>query len=115
MTILSTHVLDATTGTPAAGIEVMLSSGGTELARSRTDDDGRITEFPCPPIGAGTYTLTFATGDYFAHRRTETFYPEVVITFRIPEQRPDAAPDENRKFHVPLLLSPYSYSTYRGS
>ncbi len=115
MNILSTHVLDATSGTPATGIEVILSSGGTELARATTDDDGRITEFPGPPIESGTYTLTFATGEYFARRQTETFYPEVVITFRIPGQRPDAAPDGKRKFHVPLLLSPYSYSTYRGS
>ena len=115
MSILSTHVLDATTGTPAAGVEVMLSSAGREVARSRTDDDGRITEFPCPTLGPGVYTLTFATGDYFALRRVDTFYPEVVITFRIPEQSLDGASDENRKYHVPLLLSPYSYSTYRGS
>lgn len=106
MSTVSTHVLDATRGAPASGVEVTLSSAGAELASARTDDDGRISEFQVPALEPGTYTLTFATGEYFARRHTETFYPEVTVTFRVGGAG---------KIHVPLLLSPFSYSTYRGS
>ena len=110
---ISTHVLDAVTGRPAAGLGVVLSrragGGWRELERAVTDGDGRIAAFgPRRPGGAGhpsgTYRLTFDTDAYL---NGSTFYPEVVIVFRVSE--PSA------HHHVPLLLSPFAYSTYRGS
>lgn len=108
MNTLSTHVLDATAGAPATGLQVTLTDAeGTMLGGGATDEDGRIAAITDNPLPAGAYTLTFATGDWFAARAVDTFYPEVTITFRIP--------DGESHFHVPLLLSPFSYSTYRGS
>lgn len=103
MAQLSTHVLDATTGRPATGVTVTLDG---DAASTATDADGRIAGLggDVPP---GVHRLHFDTGAYFATQGVDTFYPEVVITFDIT----DAA----GKYHVPLLLSPYSYSTYRGS
>ena len=103
---LSTHVLDASTGRPAAGVTVTLSHSGAELAAGVTDDNGRIGELG-GELRAGIYRLRFDTGAYFAAQRVTGFYPEVVITFEIT--------DSAAHHHVPLLLSPYSYSTYRGS
>ncbi|MEV0616001.1 hydroxyisourate hydrolase [Nonomuraea sp. NPDC050404] len=97
---LSTHVLDAVTGRPAAGLLVRLEHGGRVVAEGRTDDDGRIKGWQC---GAGVHRIVFDTGSYLE----ETFYPEVVVTFTVT--------DPARHHHVPLLLSPYAYSTYRGS
>lgn len=106
---VSTHVLDAARGRPAAGVAVRLEhlADGVyaELARAVTDDDGRVRAWPVP--APGTYRLVFDTGGYFAGRGEPAFYPEVTVTFAI------TAPDEPH--HVPLLLSPYAYSTYRGS
>jgi len=108
MNTLSTHALDATTGSPASGLEVSLTDvDGVVLGAGRTDDDGRLTGFTDTPLPSDTYRLVFATGDWFSARDVATFYPEVVITFRITEGQ--------GHFHVPLLLSPFSYSTYRGS
>lgn len=105
MTHLSTHVLDAVAGTPAAGITVTLADAtGTVLATAHTDDDGRIAAL-AEGLAPGIYRLTFDTGSYFA--ATPTFYPEVIITFEVA--------DGTEKYHVPLLLSPFAYSTYRGS
>jgi len=95
---LSTHVLDATTGTPAAGMTVVLRTDGRERDRIVTDADGR-GRFAEP--GAGVHTLTFATADW------SSFYPEVTVAFTVT--------DPQRHHHVPLLLSPFAYSTYRGS
>ena len=103
---LSTHVLDATTGQPAVGVAVTLSVAGVDLAAGVTDADGRIATFGVD-LAAGTYRLRFDTAAYFAAHNITGFYPEVLITFDIT----DAA----SHFHVPLLLSPYAYSTYRGS
>jgi 5-hydroxyisourate hydrolase len=110
---LSTHVLDTAVGRPAAGVEVFLDRRADDgawqhlLARV-TDDDGRITDFVPPgALGAGTYRLTFATGDHAAATGATTFFPEVAVTFEVTD------PDDHH--HVPLLLSPYGYSTYRGS
>ncbi|AQT81269.1 hydroxyisourate hydrolase [Mycolicibacterium litorale] len=109
MAHLSTHVLDAAAGTPAAGVAVTLlgpdDAGGNPVTTAVTDADGRIS-FGADLV-AGVHRLRFDTGGYFAGRGITTFYPEVVITFDID----DAA----GKYHVPLLLSPYAYSTYRGS
>lgn len=103
---LSTHVLDATTGRPAVGVVVSLTAANTPVADGVTDADGRITGLGGEPA-AGIYRLHFDTGTYFAAQGVTGFYPEVVIAFQIT----DAAAHH----HVPLLLSPYSYSTYRGS
>ena len=109
---LSTHVLDATTGLPAVGVGVLLESfrEGTwaEVSSGVTDDDGRLRDWlPGHLPGVGTHRLLFDTGAYFARSGRRAFYPEVAISFLV--DRPDA------HYHVPLLLSPFAYSTYRGS
>lgn len=107
MNSLSTHVLDATSGSPAAGMRITLSdTDGTSLGTGVTDRDGRLRDIT-GPLPEGVYRLVFATAEWFASRAIESFYPEVTVTFRIP-------PGDGH-FHVPLLLSPYAYSTYRGS
>jgi 5-hydroxyisourate hydrolase len=104
---LSTHVLNAVTGTPAVAVAVTLTDAdGAVLAAERTDDDGRIASLG-GQLGVGIYRIGFDTGSYFATAGIATFYPEVTVAFEIT----DAAAHH----HVPLLLSPYSYSTYRGS
>jgi 5-hydroxyisourate hydrolase len=104
---LSTHVLDAVRGTPAAGVAVRLERGGAVLAQAATDADGRIGRVGDADLAPGTYELAFATGEYFAGHGTETFYPQVRVAFTVA--------DPDRHYHVPLLLSPFAYSTYRGS
>ena len=108
---LTTHVLDAATGTPAPGIELTLAAAsGAVVATGTTDADGRAGLGP-EALEAGDYALTFATGAYFAARDVETFYPSVTVTFSV-----DVADEGGgRHLHVPLLLSPFAYSTYRGS
>ncbi|PZS37010.1 MAG: hydroxyisourate hydrolase [Pseudonocardiales bacterium] len=104
---ISTHVLDAVTGRPAAGLEVTLRTraddGWHELTRRGTDSDGRVADL-AREAGAGVYQLTFGTEAYLG---AEAFYPEVVVVFRVT--------DADAHHHVPLLLSPFAYSTYRGS
>ena len=106
---VSTHVLDASAGQPAAGVLVslwFLSAAGWEAVESgETDSDGRHRFEAATP--AGTYRLVFGTGGYFAGRGVAAFYPEVTITFTVVA--------EVGHYHVPLLLSPFAYSTYRGS
>ena len=103
---VSTHVLDSVTGRPAAGIAVRLFAGEELLAEGVTDRDGRcmLTE---DATALGTHRLVFATGQWFAEQGREAFYPEVVVTFAVQE------PADHH--HVPLLLAPFAYSTYRGS
>jgi 5-hydroxyisourate hydrolase len=103
---ISTHVLDSVTGRPAAGIAVRLVAGEEVLAEGVTDGDGRC-RLTDQETAAGTHQLVFATGPWFAEQDRETFYPEVVLTFVVRE------PADSH--HVPLLLSPFAYSTYRGS
>lgn len=108
---LTTHVLDAATGTPAPGVEVALTTAsGVLIAAGETDADGRAGLGP-ERLEAGDYTLTFSTGAYFESRGIETFYPSVAVTFRVDVD----AQGGSRHYHVPLLLSPFAYSTYRGS
>lgn len=115
MSAVSTHVLDTVRGEPASGILVRLERAGAgelELGRGTTDADGRISDFGVPSLSAGTYRLIFETGAYLdavagEGRAGTAFFPEVVVTFAADGLRP--------RYHVPLLLSPYSYSTYRGS
>jgi 5-hydroxyisourate hydrolase len=109
---LSSHVLDSTHGMPAAGVPVrwerLAGESWEPVAHEVTDDDGRVTAWhDADRLGAGTHRLVFGSGDYFAGRGVETFYPEVVVVF--------AVTDPDRHHHVPLLLSPFAYSTYRGS
>lgn len=115
MSVITTHVLDTASGQPARGVHARLfertPDGGDwrPLAQGTTDDDGRIGDLlPAgAPIEPGPYRLRFATGDYFATRGIESFHPEVDIVFTVRE--PQA------HHHVPLLLSPFGYTTYRGS
>lgn len=105
---LSTHVLDGVSGEPAAGVRVRLYRGDVLLVDAVTDQDGRIREaFAATPPTAGVHRLEFETGAYFAARGVACFYPQVAISF--------AVEDPGRHHHVPLLLSPFAYSTYRGS
>jgi len=99
---LSTHVLDTARGEPARGVRVRLERAGEVLATGVTDADGRIREWPAS-LAPGTYRLVFDTGAYLGDG---AFFPEVVVTFAMVD---------GRHHHVPLLLSPYGYSTYRGS
>lgn len=104
---LSTHVLDAVSGRPATGVAVtLLDANHTVLASAVTDDDGRVASIG-DDLAAGIFRLRFDTATYFAARGITGFYPEIVIAFEIT----DAAAGH----HVPVLLSPYAYSTYRGS
>ncbi|WP_111508121.1 hydroxyisourate hydrolase [Mycobacterium kyogaense] len=103
---LSTHVLDATTGRPAAGVAVILSRSGSEVSAGVTDPDGRIGALAAE-LEVDTYQIRFDTAGYFAAQGITGFYPEVLITFEVT--------DASAHHHVPLLLSPYAYSTYRGS
>ena len=102
----STHVLDAVQGRPAAGVAVRLFAGEDLVAEGVTDRDGRC-RLSDDATAVGPHRLVFATGPWFAEQGRETFWPEVVLTFAVPE------PADHH--HVPLLLSPFAYSTYRGS
>ncbi len=114
---LTTHVLDTAAGRPAAGIAIALdrleAGGSVRLAETVTNSDGRCDAplLEGDAFAAGAYALTFAAGAYFRARGVDLpdppFLDEVTIRFGI------AAPDEH--YHVPLLISPYGYSTYRGS
>lgn len=104
MSTVSTHVLDLATGTPSAGMVVRLSvwteDGWQTMAESVTDANGRVTSFP--EVGTGRHRLSFETGE-----AGYVFFPYIPIPFVID--------DPQGHYHVPLLLSPYGYSTYRGS
>jgi 5-hydroxyisourate hydrolase len=110
---ITTHVLDTSRGTPAVGIKVVLevftiSKEWKELARAETDTEGRIMDLlpESTKLSSGTYRLTFLTAPYFRSVGAEGFFPYVYVVFELRE--PVA------HYHVPLLLSPYGYSTYRG-
>ena len=103
---VSTHVLDSVLGRPAAGVAVRLLAGDDVVAEGVTDADGRC-RLTDEATAAGAHRLVFATGPWFAAQDRPTFYPEVVLTFDVRE------PAEHH--HVPLLLAPFAYSTYRGS
>lgn len=112
MSAITTHVLDLSRGRPASGIAVVLERAGapdsTTASRGTTDADGRIKSFmPVPALQSGTYRLTFEVGAYFLAAGVDAFYQDVVIEFRVR--------DPAQHYHVPLLLSPFGYSTYRGS
>ncbi|MEQ0558774.1 hydroxyisourate hydrolase [Amycolatopsis sp. NEAU-NG30] len=105
MSLVTTHVLDTAAGRPAAGIAVRFETAdGTPIAEGRTDDDGRIRDLGPDTLDPGVYRLVFDTGAYLG---PDAFFPEVTLAFRIT--------DGTAHHHVPLLLSPFAYSTYRGS
>jgi 5-hydroxyisourate hydrolase len=111
MSAVTTHVLDTAQGRPAAGVLVRLEQavgqGGAVIAAGTTDDDGRVRSLGPDRVCAGTYRLVFDTAGYFTRTGQPCFYPEVSLSFVV------ADPDQHH--HVPLLLSPFAYSTYRGS
>ena len=109
--VITTHILDTALGKPAAGVAVVLEKReGSEFRKvgeGKTDSDGRLrTLTPEGPVAAGAYRLTFNTGAYFKGLGSTTFHPRIAIEF---ETTGDA------HYHVPLLVSPYGYTTYRGS
>ncbi len=111
MSAITTHILDTSAGRPASGVSVRLEFDGGlgwgEIGAGTTDSDGRLRDLLNKKIDAGNYRLTFAVGEYFSHNGIECFFPEVTITFSIKEAE--------EHYHVPLLVSPFGYSTYRGS
>jgi 5-hydroxyisourate hydrolase len=108
MSAVTTHVLDTAAGVPAAGIAVRLEqrteAGWQPLAAGTTDADGRVRDLGPDTVPPGHYRLTFDTAEHFGG---DAFFPEVTVTFAIT--------DPARHHHVPLLLSPFAFSTYRGS
>ena len=112
MSQITTHVLDISLGRPAANVNVILeakmASGEWSLVgRGSTDGDGRLNDLSAgKALNAGAHRLTFETGGYFALRKIDGLYPQVVILFEVKDPRDH--------YHIPLLLSPYGYTTYRG-
>ncbi|MFI5279633.1 MAG: hydroxyisourate hydrolase [Gemmatimonadales bacterium] len=111
---VTTHVLDTASGLPASGIKVSLETLApgdkwTPVAWATTDDDGRVKELLPPDFQIETrrYRLVFDTATYFQAKGVDSFYPVVIVVFEVL--------DPHDHYHVPLLLSPYGYSTYRGS
>jgi 5-hydroxyisourate hydrolase len=108
---ITTHVLDTALGRPGNGVPVRLERlAGAEpvlLARATTDDDGRVGELGPDRVEPGSYRLVFDTAAYSTATGQPCFFPEVSVTF--------ALTDPAQHYHVPLLLSPFAYSTYRGS
>jgi len=108
---VTTHVLDTARGCPAVGVAVRLErvvAGRSEpVASAATDADGRVRSLGAGDLEAGMYRLVFGTADYFSGIGAETFYPQVAVEFSLA--------DSGQHCHIPLLLSPYGYTTYRGS
>ena len=109
MSTISTHVLDTSLGKPATDIRVTLRRDGTLLGSGVTDEDGRVRDLLSQEseLGQGDYILTFSVADYFSASKRDSFYGDIQISFSIRS--------ESEHYHVPLLLSPFGYSTYRGS
>ena len=101
---ITTHVLDTSVGRPATGVAVRLLRDTVEVASGTTDDHGRWVALGGDATTSGNYRLAFATGDYFGGA---SFHPQVVVDFTVS--------DPAQHHHVPLLLSPFGYTTYRGS
>lgn len=109
---ITTHILDTQTGKPAADVAVVLSqhtgTGWQAITRGETNADGRVEQWQDSfSLANGVYKLEFAVADYFNGQNMVSFYPEVTLTFNVDGAQPH--------YHVPLLLSAYGYTTYRGS
>jgi 5-hydroxyisourate hydrolase len=111
---ITTHVLDTSCGAPAAGVQVVLERAGAGgewslVGRGTTDADGRLRTLVSDPsaVGHGIYRLVFFTQSYFDALAVRSFYPHVTVAFEVVEGEPH--------YHVPLLISPFGYSTYRGT
>jgi len=113
MSPITTHVLDTALGSPAEAISVTLyrqESGGqnVEIGHGETNSEGRVTDLlPAGAIPKGTYQIEFDTASYFTRSGRESFYPRIAVLFEVATSE--------QHYHVPLLLSPFGYSTYRGS
>lgn len=108
MSFITAHVLDAVAGAPAPLVSVrLLTAAGELLAEAVTDPDGRVRDLGPQTLPPGAYRVTFGTGAYFADRGQDTFYPSVTVDFTVAAGQ--------AHYHVPLLLSPFAYTTYRGS
>jgi 5-hydroxyisourate hydrolase len=111
MSLVTTHVLDTTHGRPASGLGLSLVAlrGGAavELARRVTGGDGRVQDLAPPTLEAGVYQLVFETGPFWAGLGIAAFHPRVVVEFDLRDPR--------QHHHVPLLISPFGYTTYRGT
>ncbi len=113
MSQITTHILDTATGAPANGVAITLcrrdGDSWAPMGSGTTDADGRIADLCSDgtPLSAGTYRMVFAIGEYFASRKQANFYPWAEVIFSIE--------GDGQHYHIPLLLSPYGYSTYRGS
>ena len=111
--MITTHILDLSIGKPAAGVRVTLArledSERVQVGAGVTDADGRLKNLvpEAPGLNAGVFELTFEVAPYFASRDIRSFYPRVTVAFEIT--------DAKQHYHVPLLISPFGYSTYRGS
>jgi 5-hydroxyisourate hydrolase len=111
--VITTHILDLSIGKPAAGVRVALlridNAIRTVVGSGATDADGRLKDLvpQAAALSAGIFELSFETGAYFKGRGVEAFHPRVAVTFEIT--------DPKQHHHVPLLISPFGYSTYRGS
>ena len=112
MSQITTHILDTSKGKPAPDVTIILYQGGndawTEVARGITNKDGRIANLLIEEqvLPQGTYKMRFETKDYFDQQQVSTFYPYIEIIFDITS---------SAHYHIPLLLNPFGYSTYRGS
>jgi len=111
MSTITTHVLDTALGKPASGVAILLeqqcADGWQSLAQGQTDSDGRINALTPEPLAAGHYRLTAAIGDYFTASGRDALYISAQIDFVIPAS--------GSHYHLPFLISPWSWSTYRGS
>lgn len=112
MSQVTSHVLDTSKGKPAAGVQVVLYHNNgdtyTQIAAAFTDADGRVSGLLplSEPLAEGNYKLGFSTGDYFKREGISSFYPWIDIVFTIID---------SSHYHIPLLVSPFGYSSYRGS
>ena len=114
MSGMTAHVLDTSVGKPAVDLEISLEratagAGFSAVAAERTNQDGRVTLLGGPRVLAATYRITFQTGAYFTRESQPVFYPRVEVIVQILDAQ------TNEHFHIPLLISPFGYSTYRGS
>ncbi|MDA2962683.1 MAG: hydroxyisourate hydrolase [Actinomycetota bacterium] len=108
MSVLSTHILNTSNGLPVEGVKVTYRAHGTIVASAVTNSDGRVGDLLIGKVlTAGSHTLTFEVGAYFSAQEQESFFQEINVDFVVI--------DVNRNYHIPLLLSPFSFTTYRGS